>query len=39
MCSKDSMYINSVQCLGILWCTGDAREKADAVFQTVNPPG
>ena len=39
MCSKDSMYINSVQCLGILWCTGDAREKADAVFQAVNPPG
>ena len=39
MCSKEEMYINSVQCLGILWCTGDAREKADAIFQTVNPPG
>jgi len=27
----------SVQCLGLLWCKGDRREKAHVLFQIINP--
>lgn len=38
-CKPESLDINSVLCLCILWCGGDMSEKAEALFQCLNPPG
>jgi len=28
---------SSLQCLGLLWCQGDSKEKADELFLSLNP--
>ena len=37
-CRFGTLKIRSVVVLALLWCHGSLREKADALFQLVNPP-
>ena len=36
---RETIQYQTLLCLAVLWCEGDASEKAAALFQCVNPPG
>ena len=31
--------IQSLECLGLLWCGGTAKEKGESLFKMINPAG
>jgi hypothetical protein len=38
-CSPESIDLGSLSLLALLWCKGECAEKAELLFQQLNPPG
>jgi len=38
-CSDGQVEINSIVILGLLWCEGSQKDKAEVIFKLLNPPG
>lgn len=38
-CGDGQVEKNSIIALGLLWCEGSLKDKAEVVFKLLNPPG